>query len=143
MFVHYQDNKEKDYLDWLQILIKNLIRLYSPWAGTGEFTGMETLVCSIVSQLVLYSYKMQTGSPIIERSSWPKWANFLRSRRLDGFAAWVLEAAGPLTVLGAQAIYLGSPLLRPTFSTGQVAELANLLEDSSEAQAFVAFLQET
>ncbi|MGZ6346471.1 MAG: hypothetical protein ACXWNC_02720 [Anaerolineales bacterium] len=76
------------------------------------------------------------------RASWPSWAEFLRRRGLEGLAAWALEAAGPLTVLGAQALYLGGPLLRPALSKGFIEAFADLLEDHSEAQAFAAFLRE-
>jgi hypothetical protein len=105
------------------------------------FAG-RTLVCSNVSQLVLYSCEMRTDNLPEERASWSKWAEFLRDWRLDGLVSWALEAAGPLTVLGAQALYLGSPLLRPVFSNGQLGALVSLLEENSEAQAFIAFLRE-
>ncbi|MFH1524464.1 MAG: hypothetical protein ABIF04_05830 [Chloroflexota bacterium] len=85
---------------------------------------------------------MQTDFASGTRSAWPRWAEFLRSHRLENLAAWVLEAAGPLTVLGAQALYIGGPLLRPAFSDNQRNALANLLEDRDEVQALVAFLRE-
>lgn len=85
--------------------------------------------------------KMQTDSLPEGRASWPTWAEFLRRRGLESLAAWALESAGPLTVLGAQALYLGGPLLRPAFSNGQIDALAGLLEDHSEALAFAAFLR--
>jgi hypothetical protein len=81
--------------------------------------------------------------PIAEaRSAWPRWAKFLRSHRLDNLVAWALEAAGPLTVLGAQALYVGSPLLRPALTEPQCKALADLLEEHSEALAFADFLRE-
>ena len=85
---------------------------------------------------------MQTDSLPEARASWSKWIEFLRHHRLEGLVAWALEAAGPLTVLGAQALYMGGPLLRPAFSNGQLDALASLLEEKSEAQAFAAFLRE-
>jgi hypothetical protein len=85
---------------------------------------------------------MQTDSLPEGRASWPTWAEFLRRRGLESLAAWALEAAGPLTVLGAQALYLGSPLLRPAFSQRQIEALAGLMEDHNEALAFAAFLRE-
>jgi hypothetical protein len=85
---------------------------------------------------------MQTESASEARVSWPSWAKFLRSRGLDNLAAWALEAAGPLTVLGAQVLYMGSPLLRPGLFSGQIESLAGLLEDHSEVMAFAAFLRE-
>ncbi len=85
---------------------------------------------------------MQNNAVLEARSPWPGWAEFLRRRGLEGLAAWALEAAGPLTVLGAQFLYLGSPLLRPALSDGQINAIAGLLEDHREAQAFAAFLRE-
>jgi hypothetical protein len=85
---------------------------------------------------------MQIDAISEARASWPGWADFLRRRGLESFAAWALEAAGPLTVLGAQALYLGGPLLRPALSNRSIEALASLLEDHSETQAFAAFLRE-
>ena len=87
-------------------------------------------------------FKMQTDSLPEGRTSWPTWAEFLRSHGLESLVAWALEAAGPLAALGAQALYLGSPLLRPALSEGQVEALASLLEDHNEVLAFSAFLRE-
>ena len=85
---------------------------------------------------------MQTQPVSEERASWPQWAEFLRRRGLQNLAAWALEAAGPLTLLGAQALYLGGPLFRPALSNRQIDSLAGLLENSEEAHAFAAFLRE-
>ena len=85
---------------------------------------------------------MLTNPFSAERTSWPVWAEFLRERRLENLAAWALEAAGPLTVLAAQALYLGSPFLRSAFSTGQMDALAGMLEDHREVIKFTAFLRE-
>lgn len=76
------------------------------------------------------------------RSSWPAWAGFLRQRGLVGFAAWLLEAAGPLTILGAQALHFGEPFLRPVLPGDQIQDLAHLLEETEEGQAFVSYLRE-
>jgi hypothetical protein len=86
--------------------------------------------------------KMQTDALPEARDFWSTWAEFLRRRGLDSLVAWILEAAGPLTVLGAQILYLGGPLLRPALSNGQVDAFAGLLEDHREALAFAAFLRE-
>ena len=85
---------------------------------------------------------MQRNNPSDFRTSWPAWADFLRRLGLGNLAAWALEAAGPLTMLGAQALYLGMPLLRPVFSGTQASALANLLEDDEEMRAFATFLRE-
>ncbi len=85
---------------------------------------------------------MQTNYLPEARASWYRWAEFLRSRRLEGMAVWLLEAAGPLAVLGAQALYITGPLFRPAVPDGQIDALAGLLEDSREARQFAAFLRE-
>jgi len=76
------------------------------------------------------------------RSSWPVWADFLRQRGLIGIAAWILEAAGPLTILGAQALHFGEPFLRPALPGRQIQELAKVLEESDEGRAFISYLRE-
>jgi hypothetical protein len=57
-------------------------------------------------------------------------------------AASFLEALGPLTIFGAQAIYLGQPLLNALFPAGRVHALADLLEDRTKVMAFTALLRE-
>lgn len=76
------------------------------------------------------------------RPAWPAWSNFLRKYGLEYFAAFLLEAAGPLSLLGAQLFHFSSPFLTPSLSSSQRDELANLLEDRQEALAFAAFLRE-
>jgi hypothetical protein len=85
---------------------------------------------------------MQTETNSEARSTWPGWAESLHRRGLGDLVAWALEAAGPLTVLGAQAIYFGRPFLRPALPNGQLNSLAELLENREEASAFAAFLRE-
>jgi hypothetical protein len=71
------------------------------------------------------------------RSEWSKWAESLRRLKLDGFAAWLLEAGGPLTILGAQAVYLSQP-----FAGGKKLDsLAHMLEEDEESQAFARYLR--
>jgi hypothetical protein len=85
---------------------------------------------------------MQTETTPERRASWKTWSEFLHRYGLENLAAWTLEAAGPLTVLGAQILYLGSPLFRPTFTNRQIDDLAGLFEERNEALAFAAFLKE-
>jgi len=73
---------------------------------------------------------------------WSQWALFLHRHGMENLAAWALEAAGPLTALGAQLLYVAGPLLRPALSTGQIDSLASLLENGDESRAFAAFLRE-
>jgi len=85
---------------------------------------------------------MQIDPLLKARASWPQWAEFLRQRRLEGLAVWVLEAVGPLAILGAQALYLGGPLIRPAVPDAQLEALAGMLEDRDELRDFTAFLRE-
>lgn len=85
---------------------------------------------------------MQTDASIQMRASWPAWADFFRRHGLESLAAWLLEVAGPLHLLGAQLLYFGGPLLRPVLSPRHFEAFAHLLESEEEAQAFAAFLRE-
>jgi len=71
------------------------------------------------------------------RADWPKWVETLRRFKMDGFASWLLDAGAPLTLLGAQALYIGQP-----FMNGEkINALAHMLEEESETQAFVQYLR--
>ena len=71
------------------------------------------------------------------RSEWSEWAESLRRFKLDGFAAWFLEAGGPFTILGAQAVYFSQPFVRG----GKLNSLARMLEEDEESQAFARYLR--
>jgi len=71
-------------------------------------------------------------------ADWSQWSKFLRQWGMQGMVAWLLEASGPLTLLGAQALYLSQPFL----GSEPVENLAHMLEDHQESQAFAAFLRE-
>jgi len=74
------------------------------------------------------------------RAYWPEWTESLRRRGLDGFAAWLLEAGGPINVIGAQLLYMGQPFIVPQ-ENADIRALANLLEEEDEARAFAALLR--
>ena len=71
------------------------------------------------------------------RSEWSEWAESLRRFKLDVVAAWLLEAGGPLIILGAQAVYLGQPFL----GGKKLDSLAHMLEEEEETQAFARYLR--
>jgi len=77
-----------------------------------------------------------------DRTFWQNWARFLQRWGVDGIAAYLMEAGGPLSILAAQAIYLGQPFLRLSVPEGHLHALANLFEDQEEAHMFAAFLRE-
>jgi hypothetical protein len=72
------------------------------------------------------------------RAYWPAWAERLHDWKLDAFAAWLLEAGGPLTLLGSQALYFASPFL----GGEQTQTLACMLEEEDEIHAFANYLRE-
>lgn len=67
-----------------------------------------------------------------------QWAESLQRLKLDGLIAWVLDAGAPLTVLGAQVIYLTHPFL----GGKQSIAIASMLESDEETQAFVRILRD-
>jgi hypothetical protein len=64
----------------------------------------------------------------------------LRRQGLTDLVAWILDAAGPLNFLGAQALYLSQPFL-PSSSIQGMRALAHLLEQEDEARDFAALLK--
>ncbi len=71
------------------------------------------------------------------RPEWSHWAETLRRVKLDGLASWLLEAGAPLTVLGAQALYISQP-----FVGGKGwSSFAHMLEEDKEVQAFARYLR--
>ena len=82
-----------------------------------------------------------TAAPVrdgssLRRSHWREWGEVLRRHRLEGIAAWLIEAGGPLTLISAQVLYMGQPWLG-----GVAHELARLLESDAEAMDFVRYLE--
>jgi hypothetical protein len=76
------------------------------------------------------------------RTSWSSLAAVLQRYGLDGTVAWLLDALGPLTVLGAQLLHFGEPFLRSSRSSTSLDEIMNLLEEPGESRAFAAYLRE-
>jgi hypothetical protein len=54
----------------------------------------------------------------------------------------MLEAIGPFSVLGAQIVHIGSPLMRWSILGSHLEALTRLLEDEKQKQAFIDFLWE-
>lgn len=76
---------------------------------------------------------------ITDRAQWQNWARFLQRWGLRQPASIFLDAAGPLSILAAQFIYLSQPF------TGQSTAwhaFAQLLENKEESRSFAAFLRE-
>ena len=73
---------------------------------------------------------------------WQAWANKLHRWGLGYWVASFLEAAGPLTTLGAQVVYVTQPLLNPIWQDEYLEALAGMLEKPERTQLFAAFLRE-
>jgi len=71
------------------------------------------------------------------RPEWSHWAETLRRFKLDGLASWLFEAGAPLTILGAQALYIGQPF----FGGKGLGSFAQMLEEDEEVQAFARYLR--
>jgi hypothetical protein len=77
-----------------------------------------------------------------ERNYWPEWAHFLHAWGLKEMVAAWLDAAGPLTILLAQFLYLGQPFLRGAVPTAKLEALTRLFEEKEESRAFALYLRE-
>lgn len=73
---------------------------------------------------------------------WQDWARILHRWGVQDIVASLLEAVGPLSLLGAQLVYLGQPLFGRLAGNDHLEALAHMLEDRADTQAFVNFLRE-
>jgi hypothetical protein len=76
------------------------------------------------------------------RHLWRVWAKTLHGWGATEITASLLDSFGPLTILGAQALYLCQPFFKPDNSGLNLAAIASMLEDREEKEAFVAYLRE-
>ena len=79
---------------------------------------------------------MQEGHP-----TWIHWARHLENWGLRDFCAWALEAAGPVSLVGAHLVYLTQPFLSFLVKDSTLLEIAGLLESSEDTRAFVRYLR--
>jgi hypothetical protein len=73
---------------------------------------------------------------------WRVWVERAHRWGLGEEIASLLEAAGPLTTLGAQAIYLVQPFLSPVVPADSLEVLAAMLEEPDQTRSFAALLRE-
>lgn len=69
------------------------------------------------------------------------WIETLNKLRLHHLTATILEALGPINLLGAQLVYISQPILTPIISLEQSDDLARILEDPSETADFITALR--
>lgn len=73
---------------------------------------------------------------------WRIWSNTLHRWGVEDLVAYLLEAAGPLTVIAAQLIYIGQPILRGLVPEKHLVVLSALLEDDVQRAAFVNYIRD-
>jgi len=76
-----------------------------------------------------------------DNSIWLDWERNLRKWGIAGGAVVALEAAGSLTVILAQLVYLSQPFVHPFLSDQHMDALARMLEDPCQTQAFTDLLR--
>ncbi|MBN2045895.1 MAG: hypothetical protein JW757_12800 [Anaerolineales bacterium] len=70
------------------------------------------------------------------------WAGRLQQWRVHQIAAVLLEAGGPLKIIGAQLVFVGQPLFSGLMSKDHLDLLAGILEEPEKTETFVQFLRE-
>jgi hypothetical protein len=70
-----------------------------------------------------------------------RWAARLQQWRMHQIAAALLEAGGPLKIVGAQLVFIGQPLFSGLLSGERLDLLAGILEEPEKTEAFVDFLR--
>lgn len=78
----------------------------------------------------------------VNRQFWRGWAAALSRWGMQDAAAALLEVAGPLNFLAAQALYLGQPLLGFASRQSGLSALAQLLEEPAHTREFIGLLRE-
>jgi hypothetical protein len=87
--------------------------------------------------LLCYTYFMVENPHI-----WHRWASNLHRWGVKEGTAVLLEAAGPMTMLLAQFVYISQPLLGKLVSNESMNALATMLEEPAQTKAFVEILRE-
>jgi hypothetical protein len=77
-----------------------------------------------------------------DQQIWRVWADSLHRWGIQEIAATLLESLGPLTLFGAQAIFMIQPLVGDGVVDRHTTALARMLDNSTQTQAFITFLRE-
>lgn len=79
---------------------------------------------------------------MFDQDIWRVWARILHRWGVNDWVASFLEAAGPLSIVGAQLVYLSQPIVGRFIADGRLNVLARMLEEPDQARAFVTLLRE-
>ena len=74
----------------------------------------------------------------VNHQKWHQWAQYLQRTHLIGFFGFLLDAAGPLRIIAAQSLLLAQPF----FHQSNLNDLASLLEDKEQSQAFLEYINQ-
>jgi len=73
---------------------------------------------------------------------WVSWEQKLHRWGIDNLVSVILEALGPMTLLGAQGIYLVKPWLDIALPDEHIDALVELLENPQATRTFIHQLKE-
>jgi len=73
---------------------------------------------------------------------WINWARALQHWGMREGVASALEAAGSLSILFAQVLYLSQPLLSGAISSHSLHAFTQVLENPADRREFISFLRE-
>ncbi len=79
---------------------------------------------------------------MVANNIWRTWVNTLHRWGVENLIASLLEAVGPLGVLGVQVVYISQPIFNSFLPQNHMQALVKLLDDSNQRQAFIKMLRE-
>jgi hypothetical protein len=103
------------------------------------FTGADITYLGYQIYAILISRR--NNRVAINPHIWQSWADTLYRWGAQEVVATLLEAFGPLNLVGAQVVYFGQPFLRMLLPEDHVNAFASLLDNPQETQAFTHFLR--
>ena len=86
--------------------------------------------------------KMPQPETLAHREIMSHWAGLLQGWGLHQLAAVLLDAAGPLNIVGAQLVYLSQPILNGFLDDSSLSSLAWMLEERDQTKTFIQLLRE-
>jgi hypothetical protein len=76
------------------------------------------------------------------RTLWKKWSATLKAWQGLELTADLLEVGGPFSIIAAQMVYIGQPILSSILPNNELMGIANILEEPTLRQDFINFLRE-
>ena len=79
----------------------------------------------------------------VDDSLWSDWKDSFSRLGISEWVASILELSGPFSVVAAQFLYIGAPLLSHVVSQDRLEAFSRLLEEPAQAKAFASYLRES